>query len=115
MTRFGKRVNFCYRNTGCARGSQTRSRGDIATQQSKFQFGSSGKLSKVSTVPTPRAPSADPAQSTAESHTTPRELAMSITSPFSDLYEPIDVIGNGSFGIIRKVRRKQDGVVSNPF
>ena len=62
-----------------------------------------------------RALSADPAQSTAESHTTPRELAMSITSPFSDLYEPIDVIGNGSFGIIRKVRRKQDGVVSNPF
>ncbi|KAH9033706.1 kinase-like domain-containing protein [Lactarius deliciosus] len=26
-------------------------------------------------------------------------------------YELIDVIGNGSFGIIRKVRRKQDGVI----
>jgi serine/threonine protein kinase len=36
---------------------------------------------------------------------------MSNISPFSDLYEPIDVIGNGSFGIIRKVRRKQDGVI----
>jgi hypothetical protein len=34
------------------------------------------------------------------------------TTPFLDLYEPLDVIGNGSFGIIRKVRRKQDGVVS---
>ena len=41
--------------------------------------------------------------------------AMSITSPFSDLYEPIDIIGNGSFGIIWKVRWKQDGVVSNPI
>ena len=29
-----------------------------------------------------------------------------------DLYEPLDIIGNGSFGIIRKVRRKADGVVS---
>ncbi|TCD61510.1 G2-specific serine/threonine protein kinase [Steccherinum ochraceum] len=27
------------------------------------------------------------------------------------LYEPLDVIGNGSFGIIRKVKRKSDGVV----
>ncbi|KAI0769434.1 kinase-like domain-containing protein [Trametes elegans] len=27
-----------------------------------------------------------------------------------DLYEPLDIIGNGSFGIIRKVRRKSDGV-----
>ena len=26
-------------------------------------------------------------------------------------YEPLDVIGNGSFGIIRKVRRKSDGLV----
>ncbi|KAH9474301.1 G2-specific protein kinase nim-1 [Psilocybe cubensis] len=26
-------------------------------------------------------------------------------------YEPLDVIGNGSFGIIRKVRRKSDGVL----
>jgi hypothetical protein len=31
-----------------------------------------------------------------------------------DLYEPLDVIGNGSFGIIRKVRRKVDGTVSRP-
>lgn len=31
--------------------------------------------------------------------------------PFLDLYEPLDVIGNGSFGIIRKVRRKTDGLV----
>ena len=29
-----------------------------------------------------------------------------------ELYEPLDIIGNGSFGIIRKVRRKADGVVS---
>ena len=29
-----------------------------------------------------------------------------------DLYEPQDIIGNGSFGIIRKVRRRADGVVS---
>jgi hypothetical protein len=42
----------------------------------------------------------------------PRPPAMSSTSSFLDLYEPLDVIGNGSFGIIRKVRRKQDGVVS---
>ncbi|KAI8992906.1 kinase-like domain-containing protein [Trametes punicea] len=28
-----------------------------------------------------------------------------------DLYEPLDVIGNGSFGIIRKVRRKADGLI----
>ncbi|KAJ3416636.1 G2-specific serine/threonine protein kinase [Chytridiales sp. JEL 0842] len=28
-----------------------------------------------------------------------------------DAYEPLDVIGSGSFGIIRKVRRKSDGMV----
>ncbi|TBU48633.1 kinase-like protein [Dichomitus squalens] len=28
-----------------------------------------------------------------------------------DLYEPLDVVGNGSFGIIRKVRRKADGLI----
>lgn len=33
-----------------------------------------------------------------------------MSSPLS-LYEPLDIIGNGSFGIIRKVRRKADGVV----
>ncbi|KXN85884.1 G2-specific protein kinase nim-1 [Leucoagaricus sp. SymC.cos] len=30
---------------------------------------------------------------------------------FLDQYEPLDIIGNGSFGIIRKVRRKADGMV----
>ncbi|OAX38006.1 kinase-like protein [Rhizopogon vinicolor AM-OR11-026] len=30
-------------------------------------------------------------------------------SNFLELYEPLDIIGNGSFGIIRKVRRKSDG------
>ena len=34
-----------------------------------------------------------------------------MTSAFLDSYEPLDVIGNGSFGIIRKVRRKTDGLV----
>ncbi|KAF5310183.1 hypothetical protein D9619_010451 [Psilocybe cf. subviscida] len=33
------------------------------------------------------------------------------TAAFLDAYEPLDVIGNGSFGIIRKVRRKSDGLV----
>jgi NIMA (never in mitosis gene a)-related kinase 2 len=37
---------------------------------------------------------------------------MSSTSSFLDSYEPLDIIGNGSFGIIRKVKRKQDGIVS---
>jgi len=32
-------------------------------------------------------------------------------SSFNDQYEPLDIIGNGSFGIIRKVRRKVDDVV----
>ncbi|KAH0826861.1 kinase-like domain-containing protein [Lanmaoa asiatica] len=32
-------------------------------------------------------------------------------STFLELYEPLDIIGNGSFGIIRKVRRKSDGLV----
>lgn len=35
-------------------------------------------------------------------------------SAFLDLYEPLDIIGNGSFGIIRKVRRKSDGLVGPP-
>ncbi|KAJ6581454.1 kinase-like domain-containing protein [Mycena capillaripes] len=30
---------------------------------------------------------------------------------FLDLYEALDVIGNGAFGIIRKVRRKTDGLI----
>ena len=34
------------------------------------------------------------------------------SSAFLDQYEPLDVIGNyGSFEIIRKVRRKTDGVM----
>ncbi|CAA7270881.1 unnamed protein product [Cyclocybe aegerita] len=33
------------------------------------------------------------------------------SSSFLDQYESLDVIGNGSFGIIRKVRRKTDGLV----
>ncbi|KAF8547288.1 kinase-like protein [Imleria badia] len=32
-------------------------------------------------------------------------------SSFLELYEPLDIIGNGSFGIIRKVRRKSDGLI----
>lgn len=32
-------------------------------------------------------------------------------SGFLELYEPGDVIGNGSFGIIRKVKRRSDGTV----
>ncbi|XP_006461986.1 hypothetical protein AGABI2DRAFT_118840 [Agaricus bisporus var. bisporus H97] len=32
-------------------------------------------------------------------------------SPFLAQYEPLDIIGNGSFGIIRKVRRKTDGTI----
>ncbi|PBK97889.1 kinase-like protein [Armillaria gallica] len=35
----------------------------------------------------------------------------SSSSYFLDQYEPLDVIGNGSFGIIRKVRRKTDGLI----
>ncbi|KAJ7043564.1 kinase-like domain-containing protein [Mycena alexandri] len=34
-----------------------------------------------------------------------------MTTNFLELYEPLDVIGNGSFGIIRKVRRKTDGLI----
>jgi hypothetical protein len=34
-----------------------------------------------------------------------------MSTNFLDLYEALDVIGNGSFGIIRKVRRKSDGLV----
>jgi len=38
-------------------------------------------------------------------------LPLFVMSSFIDQYEPLDIIGNGSFGIIRKVRRKADGVV----
>ena len=38
------------------------------------------------------------------------ETAM-MTSPFLDNYEPLDVIGDDSFGIIRRVRQKIDGSV----
>ncbi|KAJ6607471.1 kinase-like domain-containing protein [Mycena sp. CBHHK59/15] len=34
-----------------------------------------------------------------------------MASNFLELYEALDVIGNGSFGIIRKVRRKTDGLI----
>ncbi|KAF9467165.1 kinase-like domain-containing protein [Collybia nuda] len=34
-----------------------------------------------------------------------------MSTPFLDQYDPLDIIGNGSFGIIRKVRRKADGLV----
>ena len=34
-----------------------------------------------------------------------------MTSPFLDNQELLDVIGNGSFGIICKVRQKTDGLV----
>ncbi|KAJ7449679.1 kinase-like domain-containing protein [Mycena latifolia] len=34
-----------------------------------------------------------------------------MTTNFLDLYDALDVIGNGSFGIIRKVRRKSDGLI----
>ncbi|KAG5725163.1 G2-specific protein kinase nimA [Termitomyces sp. T112] len=34
-----------------------------------------------------------------------------MASAFLDQYETLDVIGNGSFGIIRKVRRKSDGLI----
>jgi len=33
------------------------------------------------------------------------------TSPFLDSYEPLDVIGSGSFGINHKMRGKTDGLV----
>ncbi|KAF9032076.1 kinase-like domain-containing protein, partial [Panaeolus papilionaceus] len=36
---------------------------------------------------------------------------MTTNLPFLDQYEPLDVIGNGSFGIIRKVKRKSDGTI----
>lgn len=39
-------------------------------------------------------------------------LLTTMSSSFLDQYESLDVIGNGSFGIIRKVRRKTDGLVS---
>ncbi|KAJ7890575.1 kinase-like domain-containing protein [Mycena olivaceomarginata] len=34
-----------------------------------------------------------------------------MSTNFLDLYDALDVIGNGSFGIIRKVRRKSDGLI----
>jgi len=41
-------------------------------------------------------------------------LPFFVMSSFIDQYEPLDIIGNGSFGIIRKVRRKVDDVVRSP-
>ena len=40
---------------------------------------------------------------------------MATSSSPLDLYESMEVIGTGSFGIIRKVRRKVDGAVSGPL
>ncbi|KAI0028441.1 kinase-like domain-containing protein [Vararia minispora EC-137] len=34
-----------------------------------------------------------------------------MSTAFLDAYEPLDIIGNGSFGVIRKVRRKSDGSI----
>ncbi|KAF8649447.1 hypothetical protein AX16_005794 [Volvariella volvacea WC 439] len=34
-----------------------------------------------------------------------------MATSFLDAYEPLDIIGNGSFGIIRKARRKADGKI----
>ncbi|VDC05017.1 unnamed protein product [Peniophora sp. CBMAI 1063] len=33
------------------------------------------------------------------------------TAEFLSQYEPLDIVGNGSFGVIRKVRRKVDGAI----
>ena len=40
---------------------------------------------------------------------------MSQTEQFLSEFESIEVIGQGSFGKIRKVRRKRDGLVSYLF
>jgi hypothetical protein len=32
-----------------------------------------------------------------------------------DLYDVLDEIGNGAFGIVRKVRRKSDGLVGSDY
>lgn len=34
-----------------------------------------------------------------------------LNPPGQDLYEPLEVIGSGSFGVIRKIRRRSDGKV----
>lgn len=41
----------------------------------------------------------------------PPSTTITTKTQFLDAYDAIDVIGNGSFGIIRKVRRKEDGQV----
>ncbi|KAF8890545.1 kinase-like domain-containing protein [Gymnopilus junonius] len=38
-------------------------------------------------------------------------MSSSSSAAFLDAYEPLDIIGNGSFGIIRKVRRKSDDLI----
>ena len=39
-------------------------------------------------------------------------LRFLMSSVWLDLFDSLDIIGNGSFGIIRKVRRRTDGMVS---
>ncbi|KAG8833129.1 G2-specific serine/threonine protein kinase [Serendipita sp. 400] len=41
----------------------------------------------------------------------PPSTSLTTRAQFLDAYEPIDIIGNGSFGVIRKVRRKEDGAI----
>ncbi|KAJ3514299.1 hypothetical protein NMY22_g14782 [Coprinellus aureogranulatus] len=57
-------------------------------------------------APSP-GPAGDPGAKNAHTNEEKRMSA----AHFLDQYEPLDVIGNGSFGIIRKVRRKADGMV----
>ncbi|KAF7967067.1 hypothetical protein HWV62_35967 [Athelia sp. TMB] len=50
--------------------------------------------------------------------TRPRTTTHAADAPMANmltLYEPMDVIGNGSFGIIRKARRKSDGLRKQIF
>ncbi|KAG8805790.1 G2-specific serine/threonine protein kinase [Serendipita sp. 399] len=41
----------------------------------------------------------------------PPSTSLTTRSQFLDAYEAIDIIGNGSFGVIRKVRRKEDSAI----
>jgi hypothetical protein len=55
---------------------------------------------------------ADCDKTSATSNLAEPRVSNSPMSAFLDLYDSLDIIGNGSFGIIRKVRRKADGMVS---
>lgn len=63
--------------------------------ESEFRLGGCWSPASLSSSTVTSSPRTDPA----------------MASPL-DLYEPLDIVGNGSFGIIRKVRRKADGLVS---